>query len=146
MVQWSSPLKYPRTPPRHFFSGVVLRWCRSVCFLRQKALPCSAAVGFPFLLRARRCRSVTLTKACASPQVFVAKPSQMCNWLCQLWTSVLRALKSQAALELWSCHCRLKFWVLGSLWGAKRVVFLWVRGSLNGRFLFNYYFFFNEKS
>lgn len=81
-----------------FFGGIVPHWCLSGFFiLRQKALPCCAAVGFPFLLRARRCRCVTL-KPCAFPQVFVVKPSLVCNWLCQLWTSVLCALKSQTAL------------------------------------------------
>lgn len=70
-------LKISEDSTKAFFSGIVLRWCLSVCFLRQKALPCSAAVNFTFLLRARRCRCITLTKAYASPQVLVAKPSNV---------------------------------------------------------------------
>jgi len=54
-----------------FFSGGVLLQCLSVsgvmvCFLGQKAPPRCVPVGFPFLLTARRCRCVILTKACAS--------------------------------------------------------------------------------
>lgn len=51
-------LKISEDSTKAFFSGIVLRWCLLVCFLREKALAGCAAVGFLFLHRTRRCRCV----------------------------------------------------------------------------------------